>query len=248
MSDLLRIKTENEVVFVTLNRPEKRNALNPPLIKELLCFFKEPGWSSSTKVVVLSGAGKAFCSGADLKWLVNSSAFSVKDLGQLFSLLQTMENCPLPVVALVRGFAVGGGLGLISTADVVIAEESTVFRFSETHLGLVPSIISPFVLKKIGLSWARFLMLSAKAFSAREAYERGLVHFVGTEESCALFKETLLKDFKKLDPLALSKTKSWLNHLSSLTFPSLKEEALHLINESRKNPIVAKRITKLLRD
>ncbi len=253
MSELLRIKTEAEVAFVTLNRPEKRNALNPPLIKELLCFFEAPGWSSDTKAVVLSGEGKAFCSGADLKWLADSSAFSVKDLKKLFSLLQAVENCPLPVIAMVQGFAVGGGLGLLSVADVVVAEDRAFFRFSETHLGLVPSVISPFVLKKTGLSWARFLMLSARVFSAREAYERGLVHFVGTRSACALFQEKLLTDLKTLDPKALTETKKWLNRLSSLssnrlTPDHLKEEALHLISESRKQPEVTKRIKKLLKD
>ena len=269
MKDLLQIKTEDDVVFLSLNRPEKRNALNPPLIQALLDFFKEQKWPISTKAIVLSGEGPAFCSGADLKYLKNLSSFNKEDLEKIFSLLQAMESCPLPVIAVVRGFAVGGGLGLLSVSDVVIAEDNARFLFSETRLGLVPSIISPFVLKKMGLSWSRFWMLSTKAFSAREAWDRGLVHFVGTDKEGALYLKELLKSFKELEPLALSETKKWLNYLSSLSlgsayavgdFPSgsqgeeealssqqgIKQKAIELIHKSRQRPITKERIKTLV--
>ena len=246
-SALLKIKTKDDVFFVSLNRPEKRNALNPPLIKALLSFFQKPGWGSSTRAIVLSGEGPAFCSGADLQAIKNPSVFSKKDLGNLFSLLQCIEASPLPVIAMAKGFAVGGGLGLLSVADIVIAEKGTVFRFSETKLGLVPSIISPFVLKKMGVSWSKFFMLSAKVFLAQEGRDKGLVHFVGTKKECAVFLKDMLNSIKGLDPLALLETKNWLNELShqgkGLVFTSdIKQKAVGLIHESRKRPTTKKRI------
>ncbi len=213
----LQIKTEKEILFIRLNRPEKRNALNPQMIRDLLSVFKKKKWDPFTKGIVLSGEGKAFCSGADLKWMADESLFTLEELENLFSLFEAIALCPLPVIALVQGFAVGGGLGLLSVSDVVIAEESAQFRFSETRLGLVPSVISPFVLKKIGLSQAKFLMLSALPFSAQQAKEVGLVHFTGSKEKCDQFLETLLQNFKELDSSAVSKTKEWLNSLSLLT-------------------------------
>ena len=214
----LQIKTEKEILFVRLNRPEKRNALNPQMIRNLLSVFKKKKWDPFTRGIVLSGEGKAFCSGADLKWMADESLFTLEELENLFSLFEAIALCPLPVIALVQGFAVGGGLGLLSVSDVVIAEESAQFRFSETRLGLVPSVISPFVLKKIGLSQAKFLMLSALPFSAQQAKEVGLVHFTGSKEKCDQFLEALLQNFKELDSSAVSKTKEWLNSLSLLTF------------------------------
>ncbi len=248
---ILKIKTGKGVVFVTLNRPEKRNALDPQLIGELLVFFEEKQWDSSIKTIVLSGAGKSFCSGADLKWMAEESLFTEEKLKSLFLLLEAVESCPLPVLALVHGFAVGGGLGLLSVADVVIAEEDSRFCFSETRLGLVPSIISPFVLKKIGLSQARFLMLSALPFSARQAREMNLVHFTGSKKECDDFLEILLKNFKELDSSAVAKTKKWLNFLSTRSSGAdlsgeVKKECVRIISEFRKSKSARQRIKNLL--
>lgn len=214
----LKIKTKEGIQYITLNRPEKRNAINPQMISELLSVFKEKQWDPSTRVIMLSGAGKVFCSGADLKWMADESLFTREELENLFSLFEAIALCALPVVTLVQGFAVGGGLGLLSVSDVVIAEENTQFLFSETKLGLVPSVISPFVLKKIGLSQAKFLMLSALPFSAQQAKEIGLIHFIGSQEKCDNFLEKLLKHFKTLDGHAVSETKKWLNSLGSMSF------------------------------
>ena len=246
MSNVVEFQTKKEVVFVTLNRPEKRNALNPELIKTLLSFFKEKKWSSSVKAIVLSGNGKAFCSGADLKWLKQEAVFTGKELENLFSLFSTIEACPLPVVTQVHGFAVGGALGLISVSDVVLAEKNSRFYFSETRLGLVPSIISSFVLKKIGLSQAKFLMLSALPFSADKAYEIGLSHFVGDQSECDVFLKKLIGNFKELDTFAVSQTKKWLNSIYSLPTSQVKSDSIKLISDARKTNSARKRINLLL--
>lgn len=246
MNTVVKFRQENGIVFIKLSRPEKRNALNPQLIGELLSFFKEEQWDSSIRAIILSGAGKAFCSGADLKWLADESVFTGKELENLFSLFEAMESCPLPVVAMVHGFAVGGGLGLLSVSDVVVAEKDSWFRFSEAHLGLVPSVISPFVLRKIGLSQAKFLMLSALPFSATQAHQIGLVHFVGGQDECDTFLEKLLDNCKELDSSALSKTKKWLNSIYSLPLSQVKKKSVFLISEARKSSSARERINNLL--
>lgn len=246
MSTVVNFKEEDGIAFIKLNRPDKRNALNPDMIQLLLSFFQKKEWDHSIKAVVISGEGKAFCSGADLKWLGDESLFTKQKLENLFSLLEAIDSAPVPIVALVHGFAVGGGLGLLSVSDIVISEENSQFCFSETKLGLVPSIISPFVLRKIGLSQARFLMLSALTFSSQKAKEIGLAHFMGTIEECDAFLNKLLDGFKKLDSIAVGKTKAWLNSISSLPVSSCKEEGVSIISSARKTDSAKKRIEKLL--
>jgi len=155
-------------------------------------------------------------------------------------------SCPVPVVTLAHGFAVGGGLGLLSVSDVVIAEENSRFRFSENWLGLVPSIISPFVLRKTGLSQAKFLMLSALPFTAKQAHHIGLTHFVGKQSECSAFLQQILKNFKELDRHAVSETKKWLNSIYHLPLSETKEEGVSIISQSRKRDSARKRITNLL--
>lgn len=239
----LQVKLEKDILFITLNRPEKKNALNPELINELLLIFKKK-WSA--KAIVLTGSGKAFCSGADLKSLSDESSFTKKDLENLFTLLEVIEKHPLPVITKVHGFAIGGGIGLLSASDVVITEENTKFRFSETKLGLVPSVISPFVLKKIGLSQSRFLMLSAIVFSEKESMRIGLSHFTGTKKECDLFLLNLLKNFKETDLKAISKTKLWLNSIKLMAPSNIKKESVDIIHQARKNPMTKEKIKHLL--
>ena len=246
MNVVVKWKMENKVLFLKLNRPEKRNALNPEVINSLLSFFQKKKWDHSIKAIVISGEGKAFCSGADLKWMSNESSFTIKEMENLFSLFEAIMSCPLPVISLVHGFAIGGGLGLLSVSDVVIAEENSQFRFSETKLGLIPSVISPFVLRKIGLSHAKFLMLSALPFSAKQAQQIGLAHFIGSKKECDIFLNKLLKNFRELDPSAVSKTKQWLNSAFTLPLLKVKKEGVSLISEARKTSSARQRIKNLL--
>lgn len=247
MSRIVEFNFKNETVFITLNRPEKRNALNPELIKKLLLFFTKQQWELTTKVIVISGFGKCFCSGVDLNWLGDEAVFSEKELKNLFSLLKAIECCALPVVVLTHGFSVGGGLGLIAVADVVIATQDAQFCFSETKLGLIPSVISSFIIKKIGLSQAKFFMLSALAFSAKKAQQIGLVHFVGEQKECDIFLNTLLNNFKQLDCVAVSKTKKWLNDILLIPPAELQQKSVELISESRKTVSSQQRIKKLFK-
>lgn len=242
----LIVKKSKNIIFITLNRPEKRNALNPQIICSLSDIFKSIERDPNVRAVVLSGNGKAFCSGADLKWLTNEKAFSKKSLNQLFTLLEQIDTCKVPVIAKVHGFIMGGGIGLISVCDMVIAELSSCFQFSETRLGLVPSMISPFILKKIPVSWARFFMLSALSFSAKEAQHAGLVHFIGNTKKCDAFLQTLLEHLKQLDITAVKKTKEILHKAYLCPIQKIKSQAVNTIHTARKAKTTQARIKKLL--
>ena len=200
--DILSVQVKENGVFLKLCRPAKRNALHPNLIQKLYDFFNTPPSKEIGKAVILSGEGKAFCSGADLKWLTDESMFTYKELEKLFLLLEAMTNYPLPIISVAHGFVVGGGLGLLCASDIVIAEQDTRFQFSEVQLGLIPSVISPFVLRKIGFSQAQAFILSALPFSASEALRIGLAHFIGSEKECEKFLNQVLSQINKADNMA----------------------------------------------
>ena len=181
----LRIENESGVATVTLARPDVRNALNAGLIEEIRGSMKELAEDDNVRVVVLTGEGDYFCAGADIGYMRDTANFSYEqnqqDARELAEMFGAVENCPKPVVARVKGAAIGGGVGLVAAADVVVAEEGTVFAFSEVRLGISPATIAPFVLRKIGHSQARSLFLTGERFGATRACEIGLVHQVAAE-------------------------------------------------------------------
>ncbi len=183
----LRIERDADVLRVTLARPETRNAFDAALISELAEAFVDVG---KARAVVLSGEGKSFCAGADIEWMRASIDLShdenVADANALRGMLEAIDRCPAPVVALVHGHALGGGAGLVACADVAIAHESTVFAFSEVKLGLIPAVISPFALRKIGESAARRYFVTGERFDAHTALRIGLVQEVTADLGEAL--------------------------------------------------------------
>ena len=173
----VRLERDGPVVRVTLARAEQRNALDPELIAGLTEAFEAVG---AARAVVLAGDGPSFCAGADVEWMRSSIHLSyeenVEDALRLRSLLDAIDGCPAPVVARVHGHALGGGCGLLACCDVVIAAEDTVFGFTEAKLGIVPAVISPFVVAKIGPSASRRYFVTGERFNARIALRIGLVH------------------------------------------------------------------------
>ncbi len=174
----LRIDREGAVLRVTLARPERRNAFDAALIGDLTEAFLDVG---DVRAVILAGEGASFCAGADVEWQRSSIdlsfAANVEDAARLHRMLATIDACPAPVVARVQGYALGGGSGIVACADVALAAEDAVFGFSEVKLGIVPAVISPFVLARIGAS-ARRYFLTGERFDARTALRIGLVHEV----------------------------------------------------------------------
>ena len=175
----LRIERDAEVLRVAMSRPERRNAFDAALIDELATAFADVG---DVRAVVLSGDGASFSAGADVEWMRSSVDLSydenVADALRLRAMLDAIDSCPAPVVGRVQGHALGGGCGLVACCDIAIAEPTTQFAFSEAKLGIVPAVISPFALAKIGTSAARRYFVTGERFSATEALRIGLIHDV----------------------------------------------------------------------
>src|SRR5215210_561155 len=184
MASHLQITSDGPVVRVVLNRPDVRNAFNEEVIAELSAWAATVA-SSGARVAVLSGAGKAFCAGADLAWMSKMVAYSrednERDAMAMSAMFTALDTLPVPLIGRIHGAALGGGTGLAAICDIVVAAEDAVFGFTEAKLGILPAVISPFAVRKIGISAARELFLTAARFSAVRARELGLVHVVVPE-------------------------------------------------------------------
>ena len=182
----LRIERDEAVLRITLARPERRNAFDAELIAALTDAFADMG---DARAVVLSGEGPSFCAGADVDWQRSSIDLSyeqnVEDAMRLYRMLEAIDSCPAPLVCRVHGYALGGGSGLVACADVAIAAPDTVFGFSEVRLGIIPAVISPFVLRRIG-SAARRYFLTGERFDAATSLRIGLVDEVAGDAEAAV--------------------------------------------------------------
>ncbi len=178
----LRAERDGTVLRIAMTRPERRNAFDASLIAELTEVFADVG---DARAVLLGGDGPSFSAGADVEWMRSSVDLSfdenVADALRLRAMLEAIDGCPAPVVARVQGHALGGGAGLVACCDIVIADRSTVFAFSEVKLGIVPAVISPFVLAKIGAGAARRYFVTGERFSAETALRIGLIHEVADD-------------------------------------------------------------------
>jgi methylglutaconyl-CoA hydratase len=177
----LRVERDEEVLRVTLARPERRNAFDAQLIADLTAAFSDVG---DARAVMLAGEGETFCAGADIDWQRSAIDLSydenVEDALKLYRMCEAIDVCRAPVVARVQGYALGGGSGLAACADIAVAASDATFGFTEVKLGIVPAVISPFVLPKIG-QHARRYFLTGERFDAQTALRIGLVHEVTDE-------------------------------------------------------------------
>jgi methylglutaconyl-CoA hydratase len=220
VSDLLRVDRNGPggaVARMTLTRPEVRNAFNAELIGELHAAFTalsaEP--AEALRGVVLAGDGPAFSAGADIAWQRAAMSLSQEenraDAARLQAMLEAIDTCPAPVVARVQGAALGGGMGLCAVADVVVATADARFGFTEAKLGILPAIISPFVLARIGEGQARALFLTAERFDAQRALRIGLVHEVVPDEVALNARvEALVAELLSSGPTAARAAKTLL--------------------------------------
>lgn len=194
------------VASVTLNRPEIRNAFDAQLIAELTQVFTELDASKNVRLAVLSGNGKSFCAGGDINWMRAMKAYSheenIADSKKLAEMFATIQRFSAPLIGVVHGAAMGGGSGLAAVCDFVIAEQDTKFAFSEARIGIVPSVISPYVIEKIGASAARAYFLSGASFDAATAYNMGLAHRVVAADMLEKTKEDVIGDFLLAGPEA----------------------------------------------
>ncbi|MEM9093835.1 MAG: enoyl-CoA hydratase-related protein [Pseudomonadota bacterium] len=225
MSDTIKFETlqvsrDGVAALVQLERPDVHNAFNQVLIAELIDVFNSLGADPTVRVVILSGAGKNFCAGADLDWMRAARDWTEEqnraDAANLAQMLRTIAECPKPVVARVQGAAFGGGVGLAAAADICLASPNAKFCLSEVKLGLTPSTISPHVMQAMGAREARRYWLTAEVMDANTAREVGLVHeTLASEEAMDIRIQELVSLFAGNAPGAVSETKELIRMVAA---------------------------------
>jgi methylglutaconyl-CoA hydratase len=217
----LDVTISGAVATVTLNRPRVHNAFNETAIKELEHSFRMFGDRGEVRVIVLTGSGATFCAGADLSWMKRMAEIPYEenfaDAYRLATMLRTIYHCPKPVIARVQGDAYGGGLGLIAVADVAIASSKVSFGFSEVKLGLMPAVISPFVIQAIGSRAARRYFVTGEKFTAQEAYRIGLVHEVVTPDVLDAKLNSIVTQITQNGPQAVIQSKRLIQDIDLLS-------------------------------
>lgn len=243
MSEVLRIERDGPFARLTLSRPEVRNAFNAALIRELTAAFNALAGETPERLrgVVLAGDGGTFCAGADITWMRASLSLSFEenaaDAAHMQAMFTAIDSCPVPVVARVQGAALGGGMGLCAVADIVLASADATFGFSETKLGILPAVISTFVLPKIGESQARALFSSGERFDAGRAQRIGLVHEVlPDEESLDARLAEVLAELRSAGPTALRAAKALVRELRTLSPAEAREHTVRHIAQQRISP------------
>jgi methylglutaconyl-CoA hydratase len=235
--ELLKIAQSRGVRTISLNRPDKRNAFFPEMIRAITKAFQQAAKEKSVRAVLLTGEGPSFCSGGDLEWMKSMADYTFKqnqkDAEELFNMYWTIRNTPVPVLGKVFGHAFGGGAGLTAVCDIVAAEEKTQICFSEVKWGLVPSVISPFVADRAAPAKVREWFLTAKVFSAAEALEGGLIGFAGSITDVDAFLEKRLNEILAAAPEAVRETKKLHQSYSAINWKQAKAKTTKLIAARR---------------
>ncbi len=241
MGEFIRTTIASNVARVVLTRPDLHNAFNEIVIAEITEAFRQMSADPSVRVIVLAGEGKSFCAGADVNWMRRMVGYSVEenvaDANLLANMLRTIRECPKPVLARIHGAALGGGVGLTAACDIAVALSSAVFSLSEVKLGIIPAVISPFVIEKIGMSHARRYGLTAERFDANEAKRIGLVHEVvdtveAMDTAIARLCETLIAN----GPEALAACKRVLSDVGGVGWDEVQALTTKRIAERRVSP------------
>jgi methylglutaconyl-CoA hydratase len=239
---------ENTVAFtfadgiarVTLARPDVRNSFNASVIAELHAAFERIAAADNVRAVVLAGEGKVFCGGADVSWMRDSLDLSFEanavDAEHMSDMFRAIDNCPRPVIARIQGAALGGGAGLAAACDIAIAAGDAVFGFTEVKLGIIPAVISPFVLSKIGASHARALFLTGERFDARRAMRIGLVHEIVPADSLDAAVDRCIAEIRSAGPYAASAAKLLIRRVLDATYEESRAITTRAIADLRISP------------
>lgn len=229
------------VATVRLNRPEAGNAMSDLTLKELAACFKALSKEPGLRAVVIRGMGKHFCSGADIEWMRRAGALppaqGKKDAALLSEALKAVQECPVPVIVRAHGAVYGGGLGLVAACDIAVAAEDAKMCFSETRLGILPAVISLFVLPKIGAAAARRYYLTAEVFGMAAAKDMGLVHGVVPEAGLDAAVDGLVAGIRKNGPQAVRAAKALLRRLPELpSFAARQKLVIETLVRLRSSP------------
>jgi methylglutaconyl-CoA hydratase len=240
VSETVRVEIEDGVARVALHRPEVRNAFNAEMIAELTRVFEDMRRRDEVRSILLLGDGPSFCAGADVSWMQASLEFSrednLADARRMSAMFAAIEAVPQPVVARVHGACLGGGMGLIAVCDCVVAADDTIFGFTETKLGIIPGVISAFVVPKIGESWSRALFPTGERFGADMAQRIGLVHWIAAREDLDSVVETKLREVLAAGPQAVREAKRLVIDARGLSLEDRREMTAQRIAAVRTGP------------
>lgn len=233
---MIKYETKNKIGILTLNRPEKRNALHPGMVKQIKAKLSEIRNDDQVKVLIITGEGKSFCAGADLEYLNELKNYSVleneKDSKNLAEMFLMIYNFPKPVIAAVNGAAIAGGCGLASTCDIIVASEiESKFGYSEVKIGFLPAIVSTFLIRKVGEGTASELLLSGEIINGKKAFNIGLVNYLNNN-----VLESALEVASKLiynSALSMNLTKEMIKTISGLSVEDAINYSLRLNTISR---------------
>jgi len=241
--EFLQTRQDGPIEYLALNRPEVRNAFNEQAIAELSAWAadaRERANRHLIRVVVVSGAGKAFCAGADVAWMSKTIDYTeeenLRDATAMSQMFSSIDALPLPVVGRVHGAALGGGAGLAAVCDIVVADERAIFGFTEVKLGILPAVISPFTLGKIGRSAARELFLTGARFSATRAKQIGLVHAVVPAHELDNAVASYVHELLEAGPEAVAAAKALIAQVSSRSIEEARPITTAAIAARRVSP------------
>jgi methylglutaconyl-CoA hydratase len=229
---------EFNVAYIVLNRPELHNAFNDVMINELVMAVNQAQTNKSNRLLVFKAKGASFCAGADLNWMKSMVEYTYEqnylDSLKLAELFEIINNCSLPTIALCHSHALGGGVGLIAACDYVLAGERAKYGLTEVRLGLLPAVISPFVISKIGESQARAYFMSGARFDAFKAMNIGLVHQVENEANFESASLKLIQEFLQAAPEASKMAKALIKTVQAETeFKKLQAQTCEIIAHKR---------------
>jgi methylglutaconyl-CoA hydratase len=210
---------DGPVLRVTLNRPEVRNAFDEEVVAGLDTLATNAAADRQLRALVLGGSGKAFCAGADVAWMAKSIAYSqrenLSDAEDLARMLERLDTLPFPVIGRIHGAALGGGVGLAAICDIAIAAEDAVFALSEVKLGILPAVVAPYVIRKIGISAARELFLTGSRFGAVHAKQIGLVHEIVPAAELDAAVTRRLAEVMTAGPRAIATAKALIREIAA---------------------------------
>ena len=236
--ETIRLGIEKKIATVCLHRPAVHNAFNEKMLSELIDVFTAlAGAGDEVRAVVVTGAGKTFCAGADLNWMRDTLECSYEenlaDSLRVSECMYALYSLPKPVLGKINGAAYGGGMGLVSACDIVIAQENAAFSLSEVKLGLVPACISPYVLKKAGEGACKELFLSGERFTAQKAHRVGLVNAVVPADMLDEEVERRLDQLRKNGPAAMGICKKLLETVAEMELTRAKQYTAEVLSQIR---------------
>jgi methylglutaconyl-CoA hydratase len=223
------------VARVTLQRPEVHNAFNLKVIEEVTKIFQELGESPYVRMIVLAGSGKSFSAGADAEWMKAQGLASPEEnratARLMLTMFETIERCPKPVIGRIHGAALGGGVGLVCAVDIAVAGPNAVFGFTEVRLGILPAVISPYAIRRIGESQARARFLTGSRFRAEEALRIGMVHYLAEDLDAQI--DHICSELTQAAPDAVSATKQLVREVTALDPALVGEHTVETTSRAR---------------